>query len=85
MRNSVKLFVVENIEDGFKKLGALTLSVTDANRIIIGVLQHSPNIVALALGRDDGEEFFLMECEPWRARQIAASLMNKADSIEGIR
>lgn len=71
---------VESI-DGFATLGALTLNVVDARHIVIGILEQTPGVIALALG--DGEDhYLLLECDPARARQIAASLLNKADSVE---
>lgn len=76
-------YMDEDISSGFERLGAIRLQVTSADRIIVGVLEESPTHVALALGRDD--EYYLLECPPPKARQIAASLLNKADSIEGVR
>ena len=66
----------------FEQLGAISLTVTAADRIIVGVLEDSPDTVALALGSKDN--YLLLECPPAKARQIAASLLNKADSVEGI-
>lgn len=70
--------------DGFESLGAVNLNIIEANRIVVGVLEDTPDHVALALGHEGADLYLLMECSPVRARQIAASLMNKADSVEGI-
>jgi hypothetical protein len=69
------------MNDGFEEVGALELKVTNADRVIVGILEDSPDSIALALGY--GGDFVMLECEPSRARQIAASLLNKADSIDG--
>lgn len=69
--------------DDFEVLGNLRLQVVSADRIVVGVLADSPGNIALALGFE--ESYLLLECPPSKARQIAASLLNKADSIEGIK
>lgn len=69
---------------GFEDLGAVTLRVLSADKIIVGILEESPDKVALAMGMQSSSEYYLIECEPSKARQIAASLLNKADSIDGI-
>ena len=73
----------------FEDLGAVSLNVVNAERLIIGILEDSPDTIALAVGLPPGNgkrpEYFLIECDPSRARQIAASLLNKADSVDGIR
>ena len=66
----------------FLDVGAMSVRAAYADRIIVGVLQDFPNTIALTLGF--GEDFAMMECTPARARQIAASLLNKADAIEGL-
>ena len=70
--------------DGFTEMGAISLNVTDADRIIVGVSEQSRDKVALALGNGEENKYYMMECPPSRARQIAASLLNKADSVEGV-
>lgn len=69
--------------DDFENLGAISLQTATADRVVVGVLEDSPDMVALALGCQ--EDYLLLECPPSKARQIAASLLNKADSIEGLR
>lgn len=69
--------------DEFESLGAISLKVTNADRVVVGILADTPDNVALALGCN--EDYLLLECPPSKARQIAASLLNKADSIEGIK
>ena len=65
----------------WEDLGAVSLSTTPADRIVVGVLEDSPDNVAIALGFGEGD-FILLECSPSKARQIAASLLNKSDSID---
>lgn len=65
----------------FIDMGSITLKIADADRVIVGILQDSPDRVALAVGRSD-DDYYLLSCPPARARQIAASLLNKADSAE---
>lgn len=66
-------------------MGQMTLSVVEARRVVIGVVEQGhrsgARAVALALGDPHGN-YFMLECPPARARQIAASLLNKADSVE---
>lgn len=76
------------MDEGFEDLGAVSIKVVNADKIIVGILEDSPEMIALAVGISvDSEErpdFYLVECDPPRARQIAASLLNKADSIDGV-
>ena len=65
-------------------MGSLELRVVEADQIIVGVLEDAPDKVAIALGWDGVEKYMLLECPPQRARQIAASLLNKADHIDGL-
>jgi hypothetical protein len=67
--------------EDWEDLGAISLSVQPADRIVVGILEDSPDNVAVALGFGQGE-FILLECAPSKARQIAASLLNKSDSID---
>ena len=71
--------------DGFTEMGAMSLNIVEADRVIIGVLEDSPDRVALALGNDAAARYYLLQLPPARARQLAASLLNKSDSIEGVR
>lgn len=73
---------MDELDDGFREMGAVTLNVVEADRVIVGVLEESPDTVALAVGCDESS-YYLLECPPARARQIAASLLNKADRVEG--
>lgn len=82
--NSGTVLFMDHVQDGFQDMGSLTLKIVEADRVIVGILEHSPDHIALAIGRD-GQDYYLLECPPWRARQIAASLLNKADKVEGIR
>lgn len=71
--------------DGFTEMGAISLSIVDADRVIVGILAETPDRVALALGSDFYGNYYLLQLPPANARQLAASLLNKSDSIEGIR
>lgn len=71
--------------DGFTEMGAISLSFTDADRVIVGILEERQDRVALALGNDADATYYLLQLSPHRARQLAASLLNRADSIEGIK
>jgi hypothetical protein len=71
--------------DDFRKVpGALSLRILQADKVIVGVLEDYPGMVALALGVDSMENYYLLECSPTKARKVAASLMNKADWVEGL-
>lgn len=71
--------------DGFTEMGAISLNIVDADRVIVGILAETPDRVALALGSDSYGNYYLLQLPPANARQLAASLLNKSDSIEGIR
>jgi hypothetical protein len=71
--------------DGFTEMGAISLNIIDSDRVIVGVLADSPDRVALALGNDATDSYYLLQLTPERARQLAASLLNKSDSVEGIK
>ena len=78
------------MSEPFIPMGECSISdAVDANKIIVGVSRDNTGGVILALGRDglaEGTELWLvLECPPGQARQIAASLLNKADSVEGIK
>jgi hypothetical protein len=75
---------MEHIDDFRKVPGALSLRILQADKVIVGVLEDSPGMVALALGVENAENYYLLDCSPAKARKIAASLMNKADWIEGL-
>jgi hypothetical protein len=71
--------------DGFTEMGAISLNIIDADRVIVGITEVAPDRVALALGNDTENQYYLLQLAPERARQLAASLLNKSDSIEGRR
>jgi hypothetical protein len=71
--------------DGFTEMGAISLNIIDSDRVIVGVLADTPDRVALALGNDAADSYYLLQLTPERARQLAASLLNKSDSVEGIK
>lgn len=62
-------------------LGELSISAIDADSVVVGICAENRSEVTLALGC--GGSYYMLECSPARARQIAASLLNKADSAEG--
>ena len=62
--------------EDWEDLGAVSLSASPADRIVVGILEDSPDNVAIALGYGVGE------CSPSKARQIAASLLNKSDAVD---
>ena len=70
--------------DGFTEMGAIALNIVEADRVIVGILGESPERIALALGSDAAGSHYLIQLPPSRARQLAASLLNKSDSVEGI-
>ena len=67
--------------EDWENLGAVSLSASPADRVVVGILEDSPDNVAIALGYGVGE-FILLECSPSKARQIAASLLNKSDVVD---
>lgn len=73
---------MDYLDNGFEEMGAVTLKVVEADRVVVGILEDSPDKVALAIGCDESN-YYLLDCPPARARQIAASLLNKADRVEG--
>ena len=78
-------FIFMEYMDGFTEMGALSLSIVEADRVIVGILEESQDRVALALGNDANGNYYLLQLPPAKARQLAASLLNKSDSIEGIK
>ena len=76
--------IVVAMNDEFDSVGEVELRVISADRIIVGLLEDERASVALTLGYGE-DSYVMLECAPWRARQIAASLLNKADAIEGLR
>lgn len=70
------------MDHDFLSVGSLSLSVTTADQVVVGLLGDTPGVVGLALGCSG--EFVMVECDPARARKIAASLLNKADAVECI-
>jgi hypothetical protein len=84
MSNSGTLLFMEYM-DGFTEMGAISLNIVDSDRVIVGVLADTPDRVALALGNDANGNYYLLQLTPERARQLAASLLNKSDSVEGIK
>jgi hypothetical protein len=71
--------------DGFIEMGSLSLSIIDADRLIVGILEERRDRVALALGNGSDDTYYVLKLPPARARQLAASLLNKSDSIERIK
>lgn len=69
-----------------KSLGDFSIAdAIQADNIILGVSRDKPGCLAVALGRVKGlvdDIWLVFECPPAEARKIAASLMNKADSVE---
>lgn len=61
-------------------LGELSISAVDADSVVVGISSENRSEVTLALGCDGS--YYMLECSPAKARQIAASLLNKADSAE---
>lgn len=84
MPNSGTLLLMD-YTDGFIEMGAISLNIIDADRLIVGILDESRDRVALALGAGANDKYYVLQLPPARARQLAASLLNKSDSIEGIK
>ena len=84
MPNSGTLLLMD-YSDGFIEMGAISLNIIDADRLIVGILEENRNRVALALGTGTGDTYYVLQLPPARARQLAASLLNKSDSIERIK
>lgn len=61
-------------------LGELSIRAVEADSVVVGISSDNRCEVTLALGFDGN--YYMLECSPARARQIAASLLNKADSAD---